>query len=136
MLRKVRTSLAASVFLLSLGQTLVVEAQNNPASSMGSELSRATEGSVLNYSLSKTISGRVVRADGSAVKTRFYVQDISQSPPQLVATYESDADGSYAFQLDIGQWRVVPVSAEFRFQPRAREYDTRLNLMGRRPDRR
>ena len=98
----------------------------------GNTPSKEDTGLSLNYSIAKTINGRVVRPDGTPVFTRFYVQDISQTPPQLVATYQNNADGHYSFKLYIGQWRIVPVSADFQFEPRAREYDTRLLLMGQR----
>ena len=81
------------------------------------------------YPVVKKISGRVARADGSPVKTRFYVQDISQTPPVLVTTHINDADGFYNFDLGVGQWRVVPISSEFKFEPRAREYDVRLQFL-------
>ena len=81
------------------------------------------------YPVVKKISGRVARVDGSPVETRFYVQDISQTPPVLVATHVNDSDGFYDFELGIGQWRVVPISSEFKFEPRAREYDVRLQLL-------
>ncbi len=81
------------------------------------------------YPVTKKVSGRVALVDGSPVETRFYVQDISQTPPVLVATYHNNTEGFYDFDLGIGQWRVVPISSEFKFEPRAREYDVRLQSL-------
>lgn len=81
------------------------------------------------YPLDKKISGRVTRADGTPVEVRFYIQDLLQNPPVMVATHINDADGFYHFELGVGYWRVVPISAEFKFEPRAREYDVRLQAL-------
>ena len=108
-----------SVTLSLHAQTAEVQPLNSPSKA----------GLSIVYPVVKKISGRVARVDGSPVETRFYVQDISQTPPVLVTTHINDADGFYDFDLGVGQWRVVPISSEFKFEPRAREYNIRLQAL-------
>ena len=121
-------SMLFSFTLLSV--SLCINAQAEEVWTLGSASMGASKvGLSVVYPVVKKISGRVARVDGSPVDTRFYVQDISQTPPVLVATYINDMDGFYGFELGIGQWRVVPISSDFKFEPRAREYDVRLQSL-------
>jgi hypothetical protein len=85
-----------------------------------------SDGLRLNYFSKMKISGVVKYADGTPVAAQFYIQDLSKTPPQLIATYNTNADGSYEFHLDMGRWRIVPVSSSYKFEPKSRDYDVSL----------